>query len=149
MRLVSAMLAVCGVAVLAPAQQPIAAGPDASAGHAPGLIKYFDWYTGTPTGGCTNGANGACVGGSPQGDTYYFSAWLPNASGLPVTTGLPVVGTINDYSFGPCNGNIGAIQLDTFSWSAPTASHHGASRLGPEFDPQEHRLASSPQFHLA
>src|ERR1035438_5224616 len=52
-----------------------------------------------------------------------FSAWLPNASGLPVTGGLPVVGTINDWSFGPCSGNIGVVQLDTFSWSAPTASH--------------------------
>jgi hypothetical protein len=110
-------------AVLALAQQPIAVGPDASAGYAPGLVKYFDWYTGKPTGGCTNGTYGACVGHGPQGDTYYFSAWLPNASGLPVTTGLPVVGTINDYSFGPCSGNIGVIQLDTFSWSAPTASH--------------------------
>ena len=110
-------------AVLVLAQRPIAVGPDASAGYAPGLIKYFDWYTGTPTGGCTSGTYGACVGHGPQGDTYYWSAWLPNASGLPVPSGLPVVGTINDWSFGPCGGNIGVVQLDTFSWPAPTASH--------------------------
>ena len=121
MRLVKALL-VCGVAVLALAQQPIGIGPDTGAGYAPGLVKYLDWYTGSAI-NCTAGANGACVGHSPQGDTYYFSAWLPDASGLPVTSGLPVVGTINDWNFGPCGGNIGIVQLDTFSWPAPAASH--------------------------
>ena len=82
---------------LAMAQQPIAVGPDSSAGHGPGMVKFFDWYTATPSGGCVPGATGFCVGHTPQGDTYYFSAWMPNASGLPVTNGLPVVGTINDY----------------------------------------------------
>src|ERR1035441_1899312 len=46
MRLVKALL-VCGVAVLALAQQPIGIGPDTGAGYAPGLVKYLDWYTGS------------------------------------------------------------------------------------------------------
>ena len=44
-------------------------------------------------------------------------------SGLPVTTGRPIVGTLNDWSFAGCSGNVGVAQLDTFSWSTPTASH--------------------------
>jgi hypothetical protein len=121
MRLVSALLACAAFAV---AQQPVGIGPSQAANAGLGLVKFFDWYTATPTGGCVNGANGACVGHSPQGDTYYWSAWLPNASGLPVTTGLPVVGTANDESAPGCSGgNIALLQLDTWSWAAPTTSH--------------------------
>lgn len=106
------------------AQQPIAIGPDTSAGAGAGVVKHLNWYTSTPSGGCTDGASGFCVGHNPLGDTYYWSAWMPNASGLPVTSGLPVVGTINDYNFGSiCYGSVGVLQLDTFSWSAPTAAH--------------------------
>ena len=90
------------------ALQPIAIGPDATAGTGLGVAKFFDWYHATLSGGCVNGSNGHCVGHTPQGDTYYFTAWLPNASGLPATTGLPVVGTINDYNMASiCSGNIG------------------------------------------
>jgi hypothetical protein len=115
------MLAVCAGLQ---AQIPIGLGPDATAGHGPGYVKYFNWFTATPTGGCTNGSNGFCVGANPNGDTYYFSAHLINASQLPVTSGLPIVGTINDYNFGSLwAGNIGVLQLDTWSWAAPTAAH--------------------------
>jgi hypothetical protein len=105
-------------------QIPIGLGPDNSAGVWPGYSKYFNWYTATPTGGCTDGSIGFCVGHNPNGDTYYFSAWLANASQLPVIGGLPVIGTINDYNWGSLwSGNIAVIQLDRWSWSAPTASH--------------------------
>ena len=127
MRLVKLMswaACLCLGAGLAMAQQPIAIGPDNTAGYGPGMVKFFDWYTATATGGCVPGATGFCVGHTPQGDTYYWSAWMPNASGLPVTNGLPIVGTINDYNLGSfCNGNIGVMQLDAFNWAAPTASH--------------------------
>ena len=105
------------------AQKPIGIGPDRSAGSSPGVIKYFDWYTGTPSGGCIDGANGYCVGHRPQGDFYYWTAWLPDASGLPVTSGLPIVGTINDFTLSGCSGNVAVLQLDAWNWSAPTASH--------------------------
>lgn len=121
MRLVSALLVICAVAVLGLAQQPVAIGPDTTGGSGPGVAKFFDWYSATPS-GCTAGS-GYCVGHTPQGDTYYWTAWLPNASGLPVTTGLPVVGTINDFTLKGCGGNIAVLQLDTWSWAAPTASH--------------------------
>jgi hypothetical protein len=69
--------------------------------------------------GCKAGS-GYCVGHAPQGDTYYWTAWLPNASGLPATTGLPVVGAVNDFALpGHCSGNIAVSQLDTFNWAAP------------------------------
>ena len=111
-------------AVVASAQQPVAIGPSAAGNSGLGVVKFFDWYNATATGGCTNGSVGYCVGHDPQGDTYYWTAWMPNASGLPVTSGLPVVGTINDYSFGPiCSGNLGILQLDTFNWASPAASH--------------------------
>jgi hypothetical protein len=143
MRLVSAMLAVCGVAVLAPAQQPIAIGPDTTAGSGPGVFKFFDGYPATPS-GCTAGT-GYCVGHNPQGDTYYWTAWLPNASGLPVTTGLPVVGTANDYAFGSlCGGNIGVLQLDTFNWSAPAASHITPVNCMSSFGGAPGRVEGSP-----
>ncbi len=47
------------------AQRPIAIGPDSSAGYGPGLVKFFDWYTATPSGGCVAGASGFCVGQNP------------------------------------------------------------------------------------
>src|SRR5450759_5718 len=126
----AAMLPVKALTVLAAlvvplaAQQPIAIGPDTTAGAGAGVVKHLNWYTATPSGGCTDGASGSCVGHNPQGDTYYWTAWMPNANGLPVTSGLPVVGTINDYNFGSiCQGSVGVLQLDTFNWSAPTASH--------------------------
>ena len=102
------------------AQQPISTGPDGSGGW-PGISRYFDWFRATPS-GCTAGA-GACVGAAVQGDTYYMTGWLPNASGLPVTSGLPIVGTANDYGMLGCSGNLMLLQLDTWSWAAPTASH--------------------------
>jgi hypothetical protein len=109
--------------VLAIAQQPIAIGPSLAGNPGLGVVKFLDWYSATPS-GCANGSSGYCVGPSVQGDTYYWTAWMPNASGLPVTSGLPVVGTINDYSFGPlCSGNVGVLQLDTFSWSSASAAH--------------------------
>ena len=121
MRLVSVLLACAACAMT---QQPIGIGPDNSAGISPGLSQFFSWYLATPTGGCVPGSTppGACVGHSPQGDTYYWSAWMPNASGLPVTSGLPIVGTANDFSL-TCSGNLELLQLDTWSWLAPTASH--------------------------
>src|SRR5258708_15138910 len=109
--------------MVATAQQPIALGPSLAANTGLGVGKFFDWYSATPT-GCTNGSSGYCVGPTIQGDTYYWTAWMPNASGLPVKSGLPIVGTINDFNFGSvCSGNIGVLQLDTFSWSSPSASH--------------------------
>jgi hypothetical protein len=111
------------IAALAAAQQPIAMGPDQSAGVGLGVVKYLDWYAATPS-GCTNGAIGHCVGGgSVIGDTMYWTAWLPNASGLPVTSGLPIAGTLNDFGFAGCSGNLMVTQLDTFSWASPNASH--------------------------
>lgn len=100
-------------------------GTDASAGYFAGLSRFFDWYTATPTGGCTNGASGLCVGTGLQGDTYFWTAWMPDASKLPVTSGLPIVGSTNDANFGTvCPvSNINVLQLDTWSWAAPTASH--------------------------
>lgn len=109
------------------AQAPIAVGGDRTAGLFPGISRYFRWYDGTPSGGCVNGAIGYCVGHDPVGDTYFPSAWLPNASQLPVTGGLPVVGTINDGHFNnACSGasfNIAVVQFDTWSWATPNASH--------------------------
>ncbi len=118
MRLVS--LALLGAAAWG--QVPISIGPahDSTTPN-DGIIKMFHWYDGTPQ-GCVAGS-GFCVGHTPQGDFYYWSAWLPNASGLPVTTGLPIVGTFNDGHAGSCVGNIGVLQLDAWSFDAPNASH--------------------------
>lgn len=90
----------------------IAIGPNSAAGL-PGLIKKLDWYNQIST-------------GPPQGDTYLFTAWAASAAGMPVTGGLPIIGTFNDGHFGACSGNLGLLQLDTFSWSTPTASHMSA-----------------------
>lgn len=98
------------------AQTPVGFGSSISTSpsalpRVPGLIQWLDWYGQNIQGGSTI-----------QGDFQYFTAWLPNASGLPVTSGLPVVGTLNDWQFGS-SGNIGITQMDTFSWSSPTSAH--------------------------
>ncbi|MEO8596822.1 MAG: hypothetical protein ABI759_26115 [Candidatus Solibacter sp.] len=119
MRPASALL-LCATAVLM-AQQPIAVGPDRSANAGPGIAKFFDWYNGTAS-GCSGDSTHLCVGHTLNGDSYYWTAWMPNASGLPVTNGLPIVGTINDFS-APCTGgNLAILQLDAFNWSNPNAS---------------------------
>lgn len=104
------------------AQSPVAIGPGASG---TGTVDQFDWYAGSPS-GCTVGTNEFCVGSSgPYGDTYYWSAWLANAGQLPVTSGLPIVGTLNDGHFGGfCTNtlNVAVIQLAAFSWATPNAS---------------------------
>lgn len=100
-------------------------GTDASAGYFPGLSKFFDWDTATPSGGCTSNSDSRCVGTGLQGDTYFWTAWMPNASQLPVTGGLSIVGTANDaHSVVNCgSSNINILQLDTWDWATPTASH--------------------------
>ena len=124
--------------VLGMAQQPIGMGPGLPGNSGLGMVKFFNWYSATPTGGCRDGASGYCVGGSNVGgDTYYWTAWLPNASGLPVKNGLPIVGTINDFNLGTiCGGNLALLQLDTFSWSSPTASHITKINCMPSFGVQ-------------
>jgi len=52
------------------AQQPIAVGPDQSAGAGPGIAKFFDWYNGTAS-GCSGDSTHLCVGHTLNGDTYY------------------------------------------------------------------------------
>ncbi|MBI3888909.1 hypothetical protein HY311_03940 [Candidatus Nomurabacteria bacterium] len=100
---------------------PIGMGPG-------GKVDLFDWYNATASGCSPSSPFPAlmCVGGAasskPQGDTYYFSAWLPNASQLPVTTGLPLVGTFNDGTSQNCNGNLALMQLAAFDWSNRNAS---------------------------
>jgi hypothetical protein len=124
MRLViSAGLLALVAACLLTAQAPMGLGPGASG---TGLIDIFDWYAGTPS-GCTAGPRGMCVGGGtggvlPQGDTYYFTGWLANANQLPITTGLPIVGTFNDGSSKTCSNNMALLQLAEFSWSNRNAS---------------------------
>src|ERR1035437_1112331 len=119
MRLViSAGLLALVAACLLTAQAPMGLGPGASG---TGLIDIFDWYAGTPS-GCTAGPRGMCVGGGtggvlPQGDTYYFTGWLANANQLPITTGLPIVGTFNDGTSKTCSNNMALLQLAEFSWS--------------------------------
>jgi hypothetical protein len=124
--------------VLAVAQQPIGMGPGLPGNSALGSVRFFNWYSATPTGGCRDGASGYCVGGNNVGgDTYYWTAWLPNASGLPVKNGLPIVGTINDFTFGTiCGGNVALLQLDTFNWSSPAASHITKINCLPSFGVQ-------------
>lgn len=130
MRIIRAALFVA-IACALSAQQPIAIGPandGTMSGY--GVTKFFDWYQGTPS-GCVAGS-GHCVGHTPQGDFYYWNGWLPSANGagtptpsqgLPVPTGLPIVGTFNDGHAGTCNGNVGLLQLDTWDFNNPNASH--------------------------
>src|ERR1039458_1771942 len=52
-------------------------------------------------------------GASPNGETYYFTAWAANSM-LPLfpdRTGLPIGGTSNDGKAGGCGGNIELLQL--------------------------------------
>lgn len=88
----------------------------------PGMTNYLDWYAATAS-GCTAGTNGKCVGNFPQGDTPYC-AWLSSASGLPITGGIPVVCTLNDFTWttSSIGGNLMLFQFDTFSWATPNAS---------------------------
>jgi hypothetical protein len=106
------------LACLVFAQAPIGFGPGTLS---VGLVDLFDWYAATAS-GCTPGARGMCVGHAPVGDTIYFTGWFANASQLPVTTGLPVVGTLNDFTSKSCSGNVMLIQLAEFSWAARNAS---------------------------
>lgn len=94
------------------AQTPVGMGPVQTSGirSTPGLVTVVDWF------------RQVTQGSAVQGDFHYFTAWLQNALGLPVTSGLPIVGTLNDFSFG-CSGNVGVMQLDTFSFASPAASH--------------------------
>ena len=118
MRLVSTILLTLILACLLLAQSPIGFGPGSLS---PGLVDYFDWYTATAS-GCTAGSRGMCVGHSPVGDTIYFSGWFADAHLLPITTGLPIVGTLNDFTSKTCGGNLMVIQLAAFDWVARNAS---------------------------
>ncbi len=100
-------------------QQPMAIGPNKSATGLVGLVKYFDWFLGTGS-GCVPGVGGFCTGATLSADTYYWTAWLPNASGLPKTSGLPIVGSVNDSA--NCS-NMGVMQLDVYDWNNPNAAH--------------------------
>lgn len=119
---------VLGLVLVAVAQQPISMGPATGSfgGTLNGALNRLYWYDATAS-GCTPGAGGLCVGHEPRGDFYYWTAWLPNALGLPKTTGLPVVGTINDFNWNSsapsASGNLAVQQLDTFDWATPNASH--------------------------
>ncbi len=98
------------------AQTPVGFGSTISTSpsalpRVPGLVKWLDWYG-------QNIQGGSVV----NGDFQYFTAWLPNAGGLPVTSGLPIVGTMNDTGF--CGGNIGVTQLDTFTWTNNGTTAH-------------------------
>lgn len=86
-----------------------------------GLTNLFDWNPATPS-GCSAGANQFCVGTSPTGDTIYCTGWAANASLLPVTTGLPIVCTQNDFHYGAPSGNLMLMQLAAFDWATPRAS---------------------------
>ena len=124
MRLFSTVVVVLLFACLLLAQAPIGFGPG-SMGL--GMLDYFDWYIGTPSGcstaqGANGGSRGMCVGGLPNGDTIYFTGWFANASALPVTTGLPLVGTLNDFTSKTCSGNLMLVQLAEFDWTAKNAS---------------------------
>jgi hypothetical protein len=118
MRLVSALLLVFACLLLA--QTPIGLGPGVLGA---GLDKAFYWYTATPSGCSNTPAGGNCVGHNPGGDTMNYTAWFADASLLPVTTGLPIVGMMNDMGDTACPGsNFSIAQLAEFSWSTPLAS---------------------------
>ena len=118
MRFVSTILVVFIFACLLLAQAPVGFGPGT---QGVGLLDFFDWYAATPS-GCTVGAYGMCVGTSPVGDTQYYTGWFSDASMLPVTTGLPIVGTLNDFTSRTCSGNLMVTQLAAFDWAARSAS---------------------------
>ena len=118
MRLVSLLLV---FTCLLLAQSPIGMGPGSLS---VGLLDLFDWYRGTGV-GCTAGARGICSGSSglPAGDNYHWNAWFADASLLPITTGLPVVGSANDFTSKTCSGNLMLLQLAAFDWSARNAAY--------------------------
>jgi len=102
------------------AQGPIAMGPGL-------MTQVFNWNLGTGVGcstaqGANGGPRGMCTNFNIQADTYYFTAWLANASQLPVTTGLPIIGTGNDLTWKTCAANLSIAQLAEFSWSSPNAA---------------------------
>jgi len=107
---------IAGLVLLA--QSPIGMGPGTLS---PGLVQLLDWYIATPS-GCTAGAREMCVGATLFGDTQYYTAWFADATGLPNTSGLPVIGTANDYTSRTCGGNILILQLSVFSWTTPNGS---------------------------
>ena len=106
MRPASALLLALFAATLA-GQAPIGFGPT--------VLNTFTWYGASPS-GCSAGARGMCVGGQPFADTLYFTGWFANANMLPFTNGLPIVGTLNDFTSKTCSGNFAVIQLAAFSW---------------------------------
>jgi hypothetical protein len=130
--LVSAVLVPLVFAGLLLAQTPIGFGPGTIA-LGSGLLDFFDWYAGSPS-GCSTAQgpgggsissparDGMCVGGLPSGDTMYFTAWFADASMLPVTTGLPIVGTVNDGQSRLCASSLFILQLAEFDWAARNAS---------------------------
>ena len=124
MRFVSTILVVFIFACLLLAQAPIGFGPGTLT---LGLLDYFDWYTATPSGcstaqGANGGPRGMCVGGLPNGDTMWFTGWFADSSLLPIKTGLPLVGTANDFVSKTCGGNLMVFQLAEFDWAARNAS---------------------------
>lgn len=124
MRLASLLLLVPIFACLLLAQAPIGFGPGTIS---PGLLDVFDWYPATASGcsaaqGANGGPRGMCAGHQPSGDTIYFTGWFQDASQLPVTTGLPIVGTLNDFTMKTCSGNAAVVQLAEFDWTARNAS---------------------------
>ena len=114
LRLVSTVLLTLMLACLLLSQSPIGFGSMAQ-------LDTFDWWLSTAS-GCTAGARGMCVGHTVQGDTNYFSGWFADASLLPITNGLPIVGTLNDFTSKTCSGNLMLIQLAAFDWAARNAS---------------------------
>src|SRR5260370_13376969 len=117
-RLVKLIPVIVMTGCLLPAQSPIGFGPGTLS---IGLLDLFDWYSATAS-CCTAGARGMCVGHSTAGYHLYFTGWFADAHLLPVTAGLPVVGTLNDFTSKTCSGNLMVIQLAAFSWTARNAS---------------------------
>src|SRR5664279_5463724 len=129
MRLVKKVLAWIAVAYLTwvsflamtlLAQSPIGLGTGILGA---GLDQSLYWYSSTPSGCSNTPAGGSCVEHNPLGDTMHYTAWFADASMLPVTKGLPIVGMMNDMGDAACPGsNFNITQLAEFSWSAPRAS---------------------------
>ena len=73
-----------------------------------------------------------------QGVTYYWTAWMPNASGLPGHEWIAGRRDDQRLHFGTmCSGNVGVLQLDTFSWSSPRRSHYQGQLHGFVWDVRE------------
>jgi hypothetical protein len=74
----------------------------------------------------------ATNGGTPQGDTPYFTAWGASSlfsiggNGFPDQSGLPIIGTWNDGSTSApdpaCSGNLGLVQLSKLPALGVTAT---------------------------